>query len=48
MEEDSCGNQVTLERELPVSLNVVISRDNIDTFTETIDYIVEEFPTLEG
>ena len=42
------GIKLALQRELPVSLNVVISRDNIDTFAETIDYIVEEFPTLEG
>lgn len=33
---------------LEVSLNAVITNDNIDTFVESIDYICENFPGLEG
>jgi MoaA/NifB/PqqE/SkfB family radical SAM enzyme len=42
------GIKNALAAGLPVSLNVVISRDNIDTFGETIEYIINEFPGLEG
>jgi MoaA/NifB/PqqE/SkfB family radical SAM enzyme len=42
------GIENALAAGLAVSLNVVISRHNIDTFADTIDYIIKTFPTLEG
>ena len=42
------GIERCLEAGLSVSLNVVITSDNIDTFPDTIDYIARTFPTLEG
>lgn len=42
------GIENALEMGLPVSLNVVLTRDNLETFPETIAYICERFPGLEG
>ena len=42
------GIENALAAGLPVSLNIVISRDNIDTFADTIDYVCRTFPTLKG
>jgi len=42
------GIHNALDAGLPVSLNVVLTRDNLDTFPETVEYICREFPTLEG
>jgi MoaA/NifB/PqqE/SkfB family radical SAM enzyme len=42
------GIDNALNAGLSVSLNVVISRDNLETFPETIEYIIERFPSLEG
>jgi len=47
-EKTHAGIRNALDKGLPVSLNACISKDNIDTFTDTIDYIIDEFPTLEG
>ena len=42
------GIDRALEAGLTISLNAVITGDNIDTFPETIDYISKTWPTLEG
>ena len=42
------GITAAVEAGLPVSLNAVITNDNIDTFGETIDYITKTWPGLEG
>ena len=42
------GITAALEAGLQISLNAVITSDNIDTFGETIDYITETWPGLEG
>lgn len=33
---------------LPVSLNAVLSRDNLDTFSDTVAYIADRWPSIEG
>ena len=42
------GITAAVEAGLPVSLNAVITHDNIDTFGDTIDYIAQTWPGLEG
>ena len=42
------GIRAALDAGLKISLNVVLTRDNLDHFPETIDYICREFPGLEG
>ena len=42
------GIRNALDAGLQVSLNSVISRDNLETFGETMDYAIAHFPELEG